>query len=545
VFGSLLILAATGCGLPADRNANGDTVEWESPVESSGASQDPELPRASVDTRYVPPTGKTMTVRAGGDLQAALDAARRGDAILLEAGARFVGNFTLPAKAGSGWITLRSSAADGQLPPEGTRVTPSFAAALPKIVSPNSLSALRTAPRANHYRLIGVELTVAPDVMLNYGIVTLGDGSRAQNSRDEVPHNIVLDRVYVHGHASLNVNRCVALNSATTAVIDSYLAECHGKGFDSQAICGWNGPGPFKIVNNYLEGAGENLMFGGADPSIANLTPSDIEIRRNHFTRPVSWKGVWTVKNLFELKHAQRVLVEGNVFENNWVDGQDGFAILWKSVNQDGGAPWSVTRDVTFRRNKVRNSSAGIDVAARPEAHPAVPASRFKIVDNVFDNINVGAFTGHGRLFQLLGGPADVIIEHNTTLSGDGSNAAVMMDGAPPQMARFVFRDNVMTRGQYGVFGGNAGEGLTGLTFYAEPGFKFERNVLIGPDDGAVYPANNSFPANVAAVGFVNAAAGNYRLATRSPYRKAGSGGRNPGADIDAVDAATRDVVRP
>ena len=44
---------------------------------------------------------------------------------------------------------------------------------------------------------------------------------------------------------------------------------------------GWNGPGPFLIENNYLEAAGENVMFGGSDPSIANLVPSNITIRRN------------------------------------------------------------------------------------------------------------------------------------------------------------------------------------------------------------------------------------------------------------------------
>jgi hypothetical protein len=541
---SLLILVATACALPADRDSAGDTVEWESRVESPGGRRDPELPRALVDTRYVPPTGNTIAVRAGGNVQSALDAARPGDVILLDAGASFVGNFTLPAKTGSGWITVRSSAPDATLPPEGRRITPSFSAVLPKLVSPNSEPALRTAPRAHHYRLIGVELTVASNVTRNYGIVALGDGSDAQNSLDEVPTNIILDRVYVHGHATLNLRRCVALNSAASAVIDSYLSDCHEKGADSQAICGWNGPGPFKIANSYLEGAGENVMFGGADPSIPNLTPSDIEIRRNHFTRPPSWKGVWTVKNLFELKHAQRVLVEGNVFENHWVDAQDGFAILWVSTNQGGAAPWSVVRDVTFRRNRLRNAAAGFNLAAYAKPHPAVHASRLRIADNVLDNINAGAFTGHGRLFQLLAGLADVTIEHNTALNSDSSNAAVMMD-VPPKTERLVFRDNVITRARYGVFGSGAGEGVAGLAFYAAPGFKFERNVLIGPDNGATYPADNFLPATIAAVGFVNYSGGTYRLAAGSRYKRAGSDGRDPGADVDAVDAAVKDVVIP
>ena len=39
------------------------------------------------------------------------------------------------------------------------------------------------------------------------------------------------------------------------------------------------GTGPYNIINNHLEGASENVMFGGADPDISNLVPADIEAR--------------------------------------------------------------------------------------------------------------------------------------------------------------------------------------------------------------------------------------------------------------------------
>jgi hypothetical protein len=80
--------------------------------------------------------------------------------------------------------------------------------------------------------------------------------------------------------------------------------------------------GPFKIVNNFLEAAGETIIFGGGR---ATATPTDIEIRRNHMFKPMTWMkgqpgfvgGVdgspFIVKNLFELKNAQRVLLEGNI----------------------------------------------------------------------------------------------------------------------------------------------------------------------------------------------------------------------------------------
>src|SRR5207245_3882155 len=148
---------------------------------------------------------------------------------------------------------------------------------------------------------------------------------------------------HIHGLPNNGLSRGWALNSANSAVIDSYISDCHLSGFDAQAIAGWNGPGPFKITNNYLSGSGENLIFGGADPSVNNLVPSDIEIRGNYFFKPTSWQNSsWTVKNLFELKNGQRVLVDGNIFEYNWTQAQDGYSIVFTTRNQYGCEPWYV-----------------------------------------------------------------------------------------------------------------------------------------------------------------------------------------------------------
>src|SRR5204863_3419138 len=135
-----------------------------------------------------------------------------------------------------------------------------------------------------------------------------------------VPHDIIVDRCYIHGLPTVNAIRGVNLNSSSTAIVDSYFSEFHGVQWESQAIAGWNGPGPYKINDNYLEAASENVMFGGADPKISQLVPSDIEIRHNDFFKPLSWKPDdpgfggyhWTVKNLLELKNSRRVLIQGN-----------------------------------------------------------------------------------------------------------------------------------------------------------------------------------------------------------------------------------------
>ena len=118
-----------------------------------------------------------------------------------------------------------------------------------------------------------------------------------------VPHNLVVDRCYIHGDPTVGQKRGIALNSASTTIVNSYISDIKAAGQDSQAVGGWNGPGPFVIENNYLEAAGENIMFGGSDPSIHNLVPSDVTFRRNHLSKRLDWRrSKWSVKNLFELR---------------------------------------------------------------------------------------------------------------------------------------------------------------------------------------------------------------------------------------------------
>src|SRR5262249_15475102 len=104
------------------------------------------------------------------------------------------------------------------------------------------------------------------------------------------PHDFVIDRCYIHGNALSNSKRGIALNCAAAAIENSYLSDFHAVGFDTQAIAGWNGPGPFTIRNNYLEASGENVMFGGADPSIEGLVPSDIHVHHNLPAKPTDWR---------------------------------------------------------------------------------------------------------------------------------------------------------------------------------------------------------------------------------------------------------------
>ncbi|MFN0111077.1 MAG: hypothetical protein ACKVZH_19625 [Blastocatellia bacterium] len=506
------------------------------------AAATPDLPRLFLDAAYVPPQGRTINVSEGEDLQAAINAAKPGDVVALQPGAIFVGNFILPNKFldrpnnQDQWIVIRSAASDACLPSPGTRISPENADALPKIVTPNVASAIGTGDGAHHYRLIGLEIGVTAEVDYSYDLVRLGGESAFDHP---IPHDLIIDRCYIHGEKNTSISRGIALNSARTAIIDSYISEIHGDGFDTQAICGWNGPGPFKIANNYLEASGENLMFGGADPSINGLIPADIEIRGNHFYKPMTWRvGApeyagkhWTVKNLLELKNSQRVLIEGNVFENNWADAQVGFALVFVSVNQDGRAPWSVTRDVTFINNIIRNSQNGLNLLGRDPTHVSGSMRRVLVRNNLWEDLDGIRWRSQPGIFLQISDVPDLTVDHNTVIH---TGQVISVYG--PTNPGFVYTNNISAHNEYGVKGDGEGSGLGTIAAYM-PAAIFTKNVLAGGASN-IYPANNFFPASLTEVRFANASNNSYRLAASSPYRLAGTDGKDLGCDFDALGKA-------
>jgi hypothetical protein len=503
-----------------------------------------ELPRIFLDTHYVAPSGQIIRVHAGEDLQKALDTAQPGDQVMLDVGATYTGNFILPKKVGDTPIVVRPRRLVGL--PEGQRAGPEDAAAMARIQTPNDAGAVTTAPGAHGWRFVGIEFGIVPGTPYNRGVVRLGAGDE-RRMRD-LPTDIVVDRCWVHGNATANARRGVSLNGIRLAVIDSYVSDFHEIGVDSQAIAGWNGPGPFKIVGNYLEGAAENVMFGGADSTIQGIVPSDIEIRGNYLFKPLSWRvgdptyagKHWSVKNLFELKSARRVLVEGNVMENVWGDAQTGYAVLLKSANQDGTAPWSRTEDVTFRNNLVRHAGGALAVVAR-DPHTEGLTKRVTIENNLFDDINQQKWKGTGIFLLVVSsppptgytpaGPQDLVVDHNTAFH---TGSTIVAD-APPSRG-FVFSNNIVANNTWGVKGSGSSTGTPTLeTFF--PGYRFVRNAIVGGKQ-ALYPSDNFFPPTYDALGFVDRAGGDYRLAPDSPYAGMGEGGTDLGTDIDALEAA-------
>ena len=494
-----------------------------------------------------PAAAATHVVPEGGDLQAALNAALPGDVIELQSGATYTGNFRLPLKGGDTFIVVRTGGISDRAPGPGVRIGPAHASMLAKIRSGNTSPALATRPGTHHWRFELIEFEA--NARGQGDIITLG-ADDSQTDVAQMPYDLVFDRVYVHGDATAGQKRGIALNSGATQIINSYFSDFKANGIDTQAVCGWNGSGPYLIENNYMEATGENLLFGGAQPNIWNLVPSDITIRRNVFSKPLRWRNErWTVKNAFELKNARRVLVEGNIFEHVWSDAQNGYAVLLTVRNPGGRAPWSTVEDVTFRYNIIRNSGGAINMHGFDNVQTTQQTARIQIAHNVVYGIDKNIWGGSGDFVQIGNAPRDIVIEHNTVFH-DGIGLRLFDGpGGRREIERFVFRDNAMRHNTYAVKGDGVNTGNPTIAKYL-PGVIFERNVMAG-GRASQYPASNFFP-SVAEfeAQFVDAAAGNFELVPESLLRAWGNG--SPlGADLAAIRrlidgvAGTQDPDRP
>jgi len=375
--------------LPAPLPLPTDTALFDGPAE---------LPRAKVDLTY--PPGARRQLRVSGSIQIAIDTAKAGDDVVIPAGT-YTTNLVLRGCA-PGWIVIRG---EGLQSPVGTRMTPSKAAPLPKLLTAAATPVIRAEDGACGYRIVGLEIGATPALTVTYSLVTFGDGDEATLAA--IPSRLLLDRVYVHGHDSLDVRRGLAAHCTHCGVVDSWIGAIHSRS-DAAAVWGWNGYGPIAIQNNTLEASGENIMFGGDDARIVGVMPSDITIARNHITKPLAWKdGPWLIKNLIEFKSAQRVLIEGNALENSWPNGQAGYAVVWWATDQLGTAPWMTTRDITYRWNHIVGATNGFQLTDHGDRPTSPWMQRLSIHDNL-----VAALVDRG--IQWNGAINSVSLERNT-----------------------------------------------------------------------------------------------------------------------------------
>jgi hypothetical protein len=579
-------------------DSKGSAVSGNFSLAVSGATQTgqfdgpAELPQVYMQTAMsdTPAPGAIHSVNTTATLQAAIASANCGDTIQLQAGATFEGFFRLPQKPcdDNHWIIIRTSSPDSVLPPEGTRLAPCYAgvASLPgrppfscpsqqNVLAKLSMNGVGSGPiifsnGANHYRFVGLEITRDAPGAIVYNLAANQVGGAADH--------IIFDRVWMHGTAQDETTRGVGLSGSTyLAVIDSYLNDFHcisntGACGDAQAIAGGLGDlpqGPYKIVDNFLESSGENLMFGGGE---ATQTPTDIEIRRNHLFKPLTWmRGQpgyvggrngrpFIVKNHFELKNGARVLFEGNILENTWGGfTQSGFSILLTPKNQHGYCAQCQVHDVTIRYSTISHVGSAIVVGNGRSDSGALSKGAWNesIHDLLITDIDMNKYAGGGYLLlEVNGNPNnvvhDVVVNHVTALSKEsqGSSFVVGNDVSDPAMYNFSWTNSIFSANGSGfssVGGGPSncaygGGGVLGILNRCYTAYSFSHNVLIGNSNS--WPSDNHVVSTGTQVFGSNTPSGvsSYALVASSPFKNSSSDGTDPGANISALEAAIAGV---
>lgn len=381
-------------------------------LHTNGATATTWQVRSDTDTARCLPGPPDNGQCAVNDWNAAMAGLACGDIVRIEHGAVLLApastGFVLPHLACdvNHWITVESDSVvgDANFPTVGTRATPchiglasvanypdypcgaahgsvgagpAAAQRMAKFVTTGTTAPAMTLdnqvaptcaafPCTDHWRFIGLEFTNQPP---NAG------GSPSTRTSHKLLEflggdHMILDRSIVHAQDDPGFNKTsevqggVNFNGSYLAVIDSWIYDivCTNANIgpscvDSQGIAGGTGSYPQvaqKIVNNLVAASGESWFWGGGQqaylPTASNAdgNTADIEVRRNHSFKPLSWMlpiglsagttNHWDPKNLGETKTSNRSLWEGNVAENSWTGWQSdqfGNAFLTTPKNQN------------------------------------------------------------------------------------------------------------------------------------------------------------------------------------------------------------------
>ena len=144
----------------------------------------------------------------------------------------------------------------------------------------------------------------------------------------------------------------------------------------------------------------------------------------------------------------------------------------------------------------------------------------------------------------------NVKIDHITAVSLR-SMLALGNPKSNPKMPNFTFTNNITNAGPAPLIVAQGGS--TECTYHVGnidmlnacfSNYQFSHNVIIAPPKASPpgqWPDGNFFPGSVAGVHFQSAVASlsaNYTLLPSSPYKNAGTDGKDLGADIAALQAA-------
>jgi hypothetical protein len=315
--------------------------------------------------------------------------------IVLPAGTTFIERVLLTNPTGNNYITIRSDKVKNltrgrrvdrsDLSNFTTMLTPQYGiyASYPAITARNT-----NGVPTHHYRLQGIQFKMQgpPVGIAESGLVEFGNNNDPcdadenppiclpQNTESRVPHHLIVDRclfyddeaVITNGNPPVEycVKRGIYVNAKIVSIVDSHFSNINWPTIESKAIGSANGTRAFSAINNYLESGSVQILFGGVAPLIPNYFATDVEFRRNRSHKPLEKKNLpplkaWLAKNNFEIKAGQYFVIEGNMFDGNWVGGDQNYTVNFNALAVDTGTQTKI-EDVQFSNNIIKECPSGI-----------------------------------------------------------------------------------------------------------------------------------------------------------------------------------------
>ncbi len=422
----------------------------------------------------VPTPANAIHVVKGSNLQTAIDAAPVGSTLSIDPGDYSPIFLTKQ-------LTLKSS---GNVPVRrilGTDDPTQFV----RISATGQPAIALTAPAT----IIGFRVTRSDT---GPGIISI-DGDWA--STDWITNVATISRCWIVG-GSLGSRRGIAANGSRTLIFQTRVENIWFQGQDAQAVASWTGPGPLQINDSYLEGSTETVLIGGSDPKDQAHNPVNFWLRRSTLTKQLAWKNKpGSVKNTLELKNVFGAVIENNIIEYSWVDGQSGYILVLTPRDQDGTASYSNVRDIVVRRNLFRHGAGGVNVLGTDNLATSGRMTNVLITNNRFEDIDAVAYGGNGRVILVTAGPDKLTFDHNTFL-GNNLNSFITFGNYPSDKGTttgFVFTNNIVSEGQYGLIGDSLGLGKAATDYYA-PSAMWANNWVIKQQPYTItYPTGTTY----------------------------------------------------
>ncbi len=336
-----------------------------------------------------------------------------------------------------------------------------------------------------------------------------------------------------------------------------------------QCMIGGNGPGPYAMVNNHVEGSGN--MWHHDDGHGAIRTPGDYTYYRNYFTNPLwtmrgsstSDGNIYLTRQTNEWKGGKRIQIYGSIYDTSYNSVSP--ASLTIAFASGSSSDQEGITDVDMQYNTFMHVTGGIDIG---DYGSTPPERRYRFANNLFWDVNGNTYhdscfegncnwSGQGWIFQGPDNMEDLIIDHNTIAGNVGSLPVLLwlFNG---------YSEGVQITNNFGYIDGSQGMGqesgdipndaCSGLHAKAlmdckfTPSYNFSGNVLIGNGVSqsqvqSWYPSplKNYIPANTSlgSVGWFNCPGPNCSSGTPDFHLKANycSGCESPAADGGDVGA--------